>query len=149
MYRFESWSDFLTFASFFDGIIFEKMDDDYGIVCGVMDDDIDVENKLAVAITNALMTAGDNMNPTLDPETFDPDSLKNFEGRTLLPTDIIYKDWKDWANDAVEGIRRDYVKIKGTRNIKSKVLKLSEMAKIYLDPKKFDYKNDNTYLWWK
>lgn len=145
MRKFEDWGEVLTFATSYDGVAFEKMDDSYGMVFGVMEEDIAIENTLTKIITNTIESVigvGGEYEQQMSME-----ELMNFNGRAVSK-DSSYKTWNEWAKDDGYGVRRDFVKIKGAKNIKSKVLKISALAKAYLDPKVFDYKSDNTYLYW-
>lgn len=149
MHKFEDWPNFLTFATMFDGIVFEKMNGEHGIVIGVMDEDIELENSLSTVIAKTLMAVTDQFTGEDDfSEDIDLDTLKSFEGRAVSIDNITYNNWNEWAKGASSNVKRAYVRIKGSRNIKSKLLKMTELAKVYLDPKVFDYNSDNTYLLW-
>ena len=147
MRKFENWGEVLTFATSYDGVAFEKMEGSYGMIFGVMEEDIVIENTLTKIITETMTNIfGSDGDGDYEPQ-MSLDELMNFNGRAVSK-DSSYKTWAEWAKDEGDGVRRDFVKIKGAKNIKSKVLKISALAKAYLDPKVFDYKSDNTYLYW-
>lgn len=147
MRKFENWGEVLTFATSYDGVAFEKMEGSYGMIFGVMEEDIAIENTLTKIITETMSNIFDSDGDGDYESQMSLDELMNFNGRAVSK-DSSYKNWTEWAKDDGYGIRRDFVKINGTKNIKSKVLKISALAKTYLDPKVFDYKSDNTYLYW-